>query len=373
MSKFHLAAGVLLLSFSIGFSAEETVPPKIFVKDFSAVSASAAQAYLFEEESRSIISRISNAQLVLDFQATNYLDTSDITKFLLLNKINVCLIGELKQTQGKFELNINAVNRDGKSFSTRLDFSDLNEGITKLRKSLPLWLEDHFPRIPKNILVKEEVEKIGVGRFEYVNPAVITELGFFYSGNSIPIAEMYSNEIGLYLDSAFRYKWLGFNFGASASFLGIAEYAVYGGPEINAFNGLLTLTARIGYRTADTEDNILSFHCFYFSPVMMVNVTDRYQLALGGYFTPLSEINRIDYSLPPSVAENQNWPYEYSGKFNLTGGFLRFNIGITPVLWAGFQYNIWLILIPDSGGMPPLVVNSSLSGGISYKFTLGGK
>lgn len=377
LRKSFIVGALLLWLLPSLYATEATFSPKLEVEHFTTEAAElTAQAYIFEETVKSTLSRLSNISLVQGYQITNLSDKTDIPRYLKINSLHGLLKAKLYNSMDGIKLEITALNRAAAKNLLTVKVPTVGEGVSNITAALPAWLSEIFPPIPIKVVEKEEIERVTVGKFEYISPTFIALVGIKYSTVNLTAVSLYPYGFGATLDAAYRYSWFGFNVGGSFSLIGMSDLTVYAGPELNLFSGFITLTARAGYRQLGFNSNnatiSLKAGAFYLSPVIQFNVTENYQITIGGLSSVSDDLTYLDYSFPLVIAFDDNSTNVYQGPFNMTGAFFRFNFGLTQSLFLDFEYSISLLMLPFYT-MPPYIVESAIQAGLTYKFTWGGR
>ncbi len=365
---FPVVIFIVFMFQALIYAGEDNLPEKVYIGDIKSPAQIATEAYVLKEKIRSILSVSTNIVLIQEYQATNFKDISDQEKFISLNNLNGLIAGEITRENGKSSLILNATGRQGRLETYKIEYSSLDEGINELSRSFITWAEGVFPMLQKSVIVKEEVETVTIGKFEYTKPALLAEAGLSYdsfaiTGNSFTFTTL----AGPYADLSLRYSWWALNAGIKwESVLGQdnsgSSIFYYAGPGVNILKGLLTISLDFGLgntkvndRVSDTNNQTeLDYGLLIL--VFEANVTENYGLSLG---LLLGEGNlNSDF-----LTNSQN------SKTTIFGGLIKNSIKITPDLGIALRYMLEIDWENDEGQV--FSVGSDIYLGLTYKFNFG--
>jgi|GEM_PF-3367733 len=381
--KINLLASIFILLIISAYLipafsyCEGTVPAKIFLTSFTAEGAPASIAFIFEENARSILDSSTNLYLLQDYDITNYLDVSNPVRFINLNNIHGLINGKLSKEKEKYVLQITAINKNNETNLYQIDFLDIDEGLAALAGDFKAWVEKTFPRVVKKMILEEEIETVTAGKYEYVRPTLIFEVGGSYSPLGFLAAStlIQAVQYGADADISFRYDWWGFNLGGSYY---TGSYSVYAGPELNFLKGLMTLTAGAGYmeisvsNSDSSNDQMYNLNTdlgfIYLS--FYIHFSDFYSVSIGGMAAPFVQQGIIAWSY--YISDNRLSDFQFSSyPFGIYGGYLKCSFNLTPDFSVNLRYTAtFYSLLPDKGSG---ILESGIELSFTYKLALGGE
>lgn len=361
--------------------SQETVPPKIYMTAFTADKAPLSTAYIFEEQARTILNSSKNIYLLQEYELTNYHDLSVASKFISLNGIQGILHGKLSKQNGRYTLTISSFDMNKIKNTYRLDFTDTDEGLAAFSLDFENWAEKTFPRIEQKVIVKEEIDTITAGKYEYIKPALIFEAGGSYSSlglipnsSDLILVPLY----GAFADMSLRYGWWGLNLGGSYY---TGEYSVYAGPELNFLHGLITLTIGSGYEdirvsgTALISNDNISYNFdssfIYFYASLYCHFSDFYAISIGGMIAPIVPyFNTKSYDA--SDNKNTQWVFNSTNSGFIFGGFIKSDFSLSSDLGLGLRYRVTFFPAQrefNTGYV--FIIDSGIDVSLNYKMTFG--
>ncbi|MGA2142818.1 MAG: hypothetical protein ABSG94_10415 [Brevinematales bacterium] len=359
----------------------DMVSPKIYMAAFTSDKASLSTAYIFEEQARTILNTSKNIYLLQEYEITNYHDLSAAVKFLNLNGIQGILRGKLSEQNGRYTLIISSFDMNKMKNTYRLDFTDTDEGLAAFSLDFADWAEKTFPRVEQKVIVKEEIDTIMAGKYEYIKPTMIFEAGGGYSplglipnSSDLILVPLF----GAFADMSVRYGWWGFNLGGSYY---TGEYSIYAGPELNFLHGLITLTAGSGYENIKetgtsliSNENIgynfeSSFVYFYAS--LYCHFNDFYAISIGGMIAPIvPNFNTMSYD--STDIKNTQWVFNSTNSGLIFGGFIKSDFSLSSDLGLGLRYRVTFFPAQrefNSGYV--FIIDSGIDFSLNYKLTFG--
>lgn len=377
--RYRLFCVLALLLFCVPFwGEEETVASRVYVSGIASDDVKLADmAAVLEETIRSALSTSTNVQLYLPYQATNFTDLSDPVKFLTFNRFHGMIGGKLSRENGAYRLDLRFIERSGSNTTETCSFSTLPEGLQILISNLPGKVETAFPRLPKRVVVVQDVEK-PTGRFSVNYPTLYTSIGWTHEAgmnfSPIQITERPYWET-LSVGMNLRYDWWGIYANCRHSVMGEDCFGFYAAPELLLLQGMLALRLSVGYEKIKIgfDTGSLLIERLITDLMIEANVTENYQLRLGAHFTPLSSLcpfSILDTAGNPMVYSNSKGDFS-TGTSSALGGSLGFTVRFAPDLAADFLYTIDALSSDEMNGA--FMVKSAFALSCSYRFVFGGE
>lgn len=371
--------------------AAKNLPNQIHI----VVKGSEKSAIFFKDSLLSALADDVNIVLMEAYNLSNYTETADTEKFIKLNRLQGLVRVTVRKTDDGFEATVKAFSAD----SVLLDKTILFNAYNLLDKANTIADEvsAKFPMREQKVLVREDIEEVLIGKFEYTRPTLFVGLGIGWFKNYMgvyAVEEFGVNKVLLNAEFNFRYKWWGLY--ASIDFVANPFFA-YNHPqfglELNLAKGIVTLRAKFGFvnfqdnytSLIEPEGNIYTntykpdFSYLTLAGDVYINISQKYAVLIGMSFAPLQGGKDINFD---GYYKDDDGQTNYANTTVSLGNFISYFDSVTIAHYFKISpkltlANKWKFYIPsqwekENGHVIAMTANVWVNLALIYRFDFGG-